>query len=247
MTSVRTVSERNFPPGLESRIEALVATPCRPKVLAVIPARGGSKGLERKNARLLCGKPLVSYSVEVAQQARLIDRVVVSTDDGEIAEIARAHGRDVPLRRPEELAGDRAGIGAVVAHARETLARQGYVPDYVVTLLPTHPFRTPGLVDGLTAIGLLEGRKVMTVRSLSIDNPPHFFLDGEGVRPVEGGRSKEWFRPYGTFVGEHTELPSRVYLHVIDDERELVDIDYLEDFLLAELIVKNGMYDFHAR
>jgi CMP-N-acetylneuraminic acid synthetase len=240
------VSERYFPPELDRYAECVAAMPSRPRVLAIIPARGGSKGLARKNARLLCGKPLVSYSVEVAQRSRLIDRVVVTTDDDEIAEIAASHGQDVALRRPAELGGDRAGIGEVIAHARASLAREGYFPEYIVTLLPTHPFRTPGLVDRLTAIGLMEGRRVLTVRRMRRNALSHFFLSDGRLLPVEGGCAGEWFRPYGIFVGEHLGLPDRLYLHVVEDERELVDIDYLEDFLLAEHIVKNGMFDFHA-
>ncbi|MBW1723549.1 MAG: hypothetical protein JRH13_15900, partial [Deltaproteobacteria bacterium] len=76
----------------------------KPEVLAIIPARGGSKGLPRKNIRDLCGKPLIAYSIEVALRAKLIDRVVVSTEDEEIAEISESFGAEVPFLRPKEMA-----------------------------------------------------------------------------------------------------------------------------------------------
>src|SRR5215470_12474335 len=89
-----------------------------PKILAVIPARGGSKGVLRKNIRPICGKPLIAYMIEVAHAARhLFQRVVVSTDDPEIATVAREYGADVPFLRPAELANDRAPMVPTVAHA----------------------------------------------------------------------------------------------------------------------------------
>lgn len=230
----------------KTTIEWMTALPYKPKVLAVIPARGGSKGLKRKNARLLCGKPLVSYSIEIALRSQLIDRVVVSTDDPEIAEISDSHGEGIALYRPAELAGDRASIGDVVTHARKEMIVQGYKSEYIVTLLPTHPFRTPALVDRLTAIGLFEGRRVITVRRIDISQQKYFFLEEDGPRQISGGHDQEWFRPYGTYVGEFPDIDSRVYLHVIKDECELVDIDYLEDFLLAEHIITNRLYDFNT-
>lgn len=118
------------------------------KTLSIIPARGGSKGLPRKNLRLLAGKPLVAYPIEAAKNCRLIDRVIVSTDDQEIAEIARQYGAEVPFLRPEELGGDLVTSEQVLNHALDWLEKnEGYIPDIVVYLQPTDVFRTQYMVD----------------------------------------------------------------------------------------------------
>ncbi len=119
------------------------------KIVAIIPARGGSKGIPRKNIRLFCGKPLLQYSVESALHAKLLDKVFVSTEDKEIAEIARYSGAEV-IDRPEELAGDDISTFAVLRHAAETLD----FPDVLVTLQPTSPLRTARHID--EAISLLD-------------------------------------------------------------------------------------------
>ena len=111
-------------------------------IVATICARGGSKGVPRKNIRLLCGKPLIVHTIETAQKCRLINRIIVSTDDGEIAEIARKAGAEVPFMRPRELAQDDTAKLPVIKHAIQFLESQGYSPDIVVDLDPTSPLRT---------------------------------------------------------------------------------------------------------
>ncbi len=113
------------------------------KILAVICARGGSKGVPKKNIRLLGGKPMIVHTIEVARRCKSVDRVVVSTDDAEIAGIARASGAEVPFMRPAELATDAAPKLPVLRHAVSYLeAELGYSPDIVVDLDPTSPLRT---------------------------------------------------------------------------------------------------------
>jgi N-acylneuraminate cytidylyltransferase/CMP-N,N'-diacetyllegionaminic acid synthase len=117
------------------------------RVLAVIPARGGSKGLPRKNVRLLADKPLVAWPISAAIGAALIDRVVVTTDDAEIAAVSRAAGAEVPFMRPPELATDVASSAAVLRHALDTLASSGDSYDYVILLEPTSPLTESADVD----------------------------------------------------------------------------------------------------
>ncbi len=113
------------------------------RILAIIPARGGSKGIPRKNLRLLGGKPLLAYSVEHARQAPAVSRVVVSTDDDEIAEVARAYGAEV-VRRPAAISGDEAPSESALLHVLDALrAEEGYAPDLVVFLQATSPLRRP--------------------------------------------------------------------------------------------------------
>jgi len=113
------------------------------KFLAIIPARGGSKRIPRKNIALLDGKPLIQYTIEAARGCPLIDRIVVSTEDAEVAEVAKALGAEVPCLRPQELAQDNTYTLPVLQHMMAYLQEeQDYQPWAVVTLQPTSPLRT---------------------------------------------------------------------------------------------------------
>ena len=114
------------------------------KILALIPARGGSKGVPRKNVRPVAGKPLLAYTIETALAARdLFQRIIVSTDDEEIAAVALAYGAEVPFLRPADLAGDRIPMIPVIQHAiRFVEEHDGVQLDWVLLLQPTAPFRT---------------------------------------------------------------------------------------------------------
>ena len=123
------------------------------KIVAIICARGGSKGVPRKNIRLLFDKPLIVHTIEVAMKCKLIDRVIVSTEDPEIAKIARANGAEVPFMRPEELALDNAPKLPVLKHAIHFLeSTLKYVPDIIVDLDPTSPLRTEKDVENCIRI-----------------------------------------------------------------------------------------------
>ena len=108
-------------------------------VLAIIPARGGSKGIPRKNIMNLCGNPLIAWPIQAAKESIYVDRVVLSTDDPEIADKATQQGAEVPFLRPSELATDTATSVSVIEHAIEFLSRQGDQYDYCVFLEPTSP------------------------------------------------------------------------------------------------------------
>lgn len=143
------------------------------KVLALIPARGGSKGIPRKNIKKLAGHPLIAYSIIVGLLAESVDRTLVTTDDPEIADIAREYGADVPFLRPVDLAGDDTRDLPVFQHALSWLKKQeGYQPDLVVQLRPTSPFRPPALIDQAVNV-LLENPQATSVRGVvsSKQNP----------------------------------------------------------------------------
>jgi pseudaminic acid cytidylyltransferase len=109
-------------------------------IVAIIPARGGSKRIPRKNIRPFAGKPIIAYSISAALESKLFDRVVVSTDDPEVAETARAWGAEAPFVRPKELADDHTGTDAVVKHAIHALAEQGITITYACCIYATAPF-----------------------------------------------------------------------------------------------------------
>ena len=128
-------------------------------LLALIPARGGSKGIPRKNIRELCGKPLIAWTIEVAQKSKYIDRLVVSTEDEEIAEIARSYGAEVPFLRPAELSRDETPGMDPVLHALEQLP--GY--DWVLLLQPTSPLRSSKDIDGIIRLCYSEMKPAVSV------------------------------------------------------------------------------------
>jgi CMP-N-acetylneuraminic acid synthetase len=115
-------------------------------IVGIILARGGSKRLPRKNVKLLCGKPLVAHSIETALQSKYINKVVLSTEDAEIKDVARAFGAEV-IDRPVELAQDETKSAPCVVHAVEELEKQGYKPDIVILLQPTSPNKTVKMID----------------------------------------------------------------------------------------------------
>lgn len=118
------------------------------QILAVIPARGGSKGIPGKNIIPFLGKPLIYWSIEVAQASQWIDRVVVTTDDAEISQIAQYYGAEVPFLRPRKLSTDFVADYPVIRHCLDfLLEEEDYSPSLVVQLRPTSPLRTPELVD----------------------------------------------------------------------------------------------------
>ncbi len=118
------------------------------EILAIIPARGGSKGLPGKNVRPLLGHPLISYSILAAQHSKFITRTIVSTDDETIANVAKQYNAELPFTRPAELAQDLSTDLEVFTHALEWLSKnENYVPDMVVQLRPTSPVRLNGMID----------------------------------------------------------------------------------------------------
>lgn len=117
------------------------------RILGLIPARGGSKGVARKNVRPLWGRPLIAWTIEAARGARLLTRTIVSTDDQEIAAIARAAGAEVPFERPAALAADDTPTLPVVLHALEMVEKSDQPFDAVCLLQPTNPLRTAQLID----------------------------------------------------------------------------------------------------
>ena len=115
--------------------------------VAIIPARGGSKRIPRKNIKLFSGKPMLAYPILTALQSGCFDRVLVSTDDKEIAAVAREYGADVPMLRPAELADDYTGTGAVIRYELQQLQQQGITADYCCCIYATTPLLSPTLLQ----------------------------------------------------------------------------------------------------
>jgi len=152
------------------------------KVVAVIPARGGSKGVPRKNIRVLAGRPLIAHSIQAARQSKHVSRVIVSTEDAEISRIAREWGAEV-VPRPLELASDTASSESALLHVLDYLSREEhYTPDVVVFLQATSPLRQPGDID--RAVEVLYRKEADSVFSVRRSHDFYWRKDGETLTPV---------------------------------------------------------------
>ncbi len=155
----------------------------RQRVVAIIPARGGSKGVPKKNIRLLDGHPLIAYTIAAARMVPGIGRVIVSTDSEEIAGIGLAYGAEVPFRRPPELAHDRAPDRGFVVHALAWFRQhEGLVPDYLVHLRPTTPLRDPHLIqEAITRFKAHPEATALRSAHLAPESPMKWFtVDASG-------------------------------------------------------------------
>ena len=195
------------------------------KVLAIITARAGSKGLPGKNVRLLHGKPLLAWPIAAAKASRYVDKVVVSTDSKEFAYIARAHGAEVPVLRPPELAADTSSSSAAVIHMLDQLAAQGDVYEYLVLLEPTSPLTEGCDID--EALEMLhanrkDGDALVSVGELVTTHPAFAVKrDGQGL-----------IRPYA--AGNFARLPRRQDLdplYVLDGSLYISSVDRYRESL----------------
>jgi CMP-N-acetylneuraminic acid synthetase len=223
------------------------------KILAIIPARGGSKGIPRKNIKLLSGKPLMTYTIEVALKSKYLDRVIVSTDDKEIAKISKKYGAEV-IKRPKILAIDRAKTIDVIFHLLSVLKKEKYDPDVIVLLQPTSPLRIVKDIDN--AIELFLKNKCESIISIceSGHSPYWSFKIKSGyLTPILGrkyfkqrrqGLSKSYIPNGAIYISTPKNLfkyksfyTNKILPYIMPLERS-IDIDNETDFKLAELILK---------
>jgi CMP-N,N'-diacetyllegionaminic acid synthase len=232
------------------------------EVLGLVLARGGSKSVPRKNIFLVLGKPLLAYTIEAALAARSITRLVMTTNDPEIADIGGRLGAEVPFLRPPELAEDETPDYPVVRHALEWLeAKDGYRPDLIVQLRPTSPLRTSVQLD--EAVALLQAHPdADSVRGvcrpqqnphkmwrMSSDGLLHPLLAVPGVpEPFNSPRQTlpvVWWQNgyidvfWRRTVFEQQSLTGTKVLGYVIDEPEHIDIDSLHDIRVLELILRN--------
>ncbi|NPA07305.1 MAG: acylneuraminate cytidylyltransferase family protein [Chloroflexi bacterium] len=225
------------------------------RVLAVIPARGGSKGIPGKNIRPFLGKPLLAWSVEQARAAVYVDRVIVSTDDDAIARVAREAGAEVPFRRPAELAADDVPIAHAVAHAAQWLADRGQRYDIIVQLEATSPFRYPGDIDRAieTLVTTPNAQSVVAVGPVTNDHPLWALKVQDGFltkfcETDAGNVNRQYlaqaYLPYSIYVAWYEPLiqhrtfylPRAAAYHLRREQK--VDIDDEVDWFLAECLVR---------
>jgi len=218
------------------------------RFLVVIPARGGSKSVPRKNIRPLVGRPLLHYTLDQVRGVPEIDRAVVSTDDAEIAAVTRAGGGEV-LDRPAHLATDSAPTEWALLHALDTLEADGSAFDYVMVLEPTSPFRTPETIRRCMARIVESGaQSLMTVIETRANIGR---LDKGFFRPLVAGapRRRQDRKPFHVesstvyiarvdFLRQTGSLVAGDWAAEVVPEAEAIDINTQQDFLVAEALMK---------
>ena len=233
------------------------------EVLAIIQARGGSKGIPRKNVKLLGGHPLIAYSIVAAKRSPSISRFIVSTDDDEIAQTARQYDAEVPFIRPSEYAQDHSTDIEVFKHALSWLEKhERYTPDVVVQLRPTCPFRPIGIIDKSLNI-MSRNLDATSVRSVSIvDKTPYKMWtkdrESDKIRPlVECEYSEQYDMPrqylpevyslngivdtirVETIKKSNSMTGCNVYPLIVA-RKYFVDIDENKDWEIAERKIKDN-------
>lgn len=223
------------------------------KGCAIIPARGGSKGIPKKNIKPLRDKALISYSIEHAKKSKYINRIVVSTEDDEIAEISKEYGAEI-IERPKELAKDESPTIDAIFHALEVLKADNYNPDIIILLQPTSPLRNAEDIDNAMELFLNSGCESV-VSVCEVEHSPYwsFKIEDNHLKPIFRKKYLEMRRqdlpkayvPNGAiFISTPENLRkyksfhcSKIIPYVMPPERS-VDIDKEIDFMLAELLMR---------
>lgn len=221
------------------------------KAIAIIPARGGSKRIPKKNIKLFHGKPLIAYSIEVALKSKLFEKVIVSTNDEEIAKIAIKYGAVVPFLRPKDLSNDFTGTGAVVNHAIEYLKQNGEEFDFVCTIYATAPFLDEKyLIEGFEKLQNSNAKMAFSCTSMPFPIQRTFKITNDERcemfwRENFYKRSQDLEEAYqdaGQFYWENLHIKSddiafgKDSIPIILPRHLVQDIDTLEDWTRAEIM-----------
>ena len=224
-----------------------------PKCLAVIPARGGSKRIPRKNIKEFFGKPLIAYSIQAAINSKLFDKVIVSTDDEEIANTAKEHGAKVPFLRPKNLSDDFTGTTDVINHAVNYLEQKGETYDFICTIYATAPLlQEKYLIEGFEKLIESNAKIAFSVTSMPFPIQRTFKIDEHGRCKMfypehfqtRSQDLEEAYQDAGQFYWENRKIKSNEIIFGKDSipivlPRHLVqDIDTLEDWERAEILYK---------
>lgn len=224
------------------------------RILAIIPARGGSKGVHRKNIRKLLGKPLINYTIEAAAQCPLIDQCIVSTEDQEIKQISLEAGAEV-IDRPIELATDTASSEDVVRHVLEDCLKKGELPEFFVLLQPTSPLRDEKVLADCIERSL-EAKSRCTISVTEVEHHPYkaFYEENGILAPLKDRQSLSkprqqlprvvrqngaiYFLESASFLEQNSFYIEPALPFYMDADAS-IDIDHERDFLLCEALLLN--------
>lgn len=218
------------------------------KCVAIIPARGGSKRIPRKNIKNFFGKPLIAYSIEIAIQSKLFDKVIVSTDDKEIAKIANNYGAETPFLRPEELSDDFTGTGDVIEHTLRYLNSMGFSYDYCCTIYATAPLlQKQYLIKGFHELHKSNAHQAFSVTSMPFPIQRTFKIVNNRCKMFQPenfySRSQDLEEAYqdaGQFYWENlnnsfNDIPfGKDSIPILLPRYLVQDIDTIEDWIQAE-------------
>tara|TARA_B100000029_G_scaffold501771_1_gene575872 strand:- start:236 stop:934 length:699 start_codon:yes stop_codon:yes gene_type:complete len=223
------------------------------KVVAIIPARSGSKGIHLKNIKKLNGKPLIQYTIDAAKKCKMINRIVVSTDSKKIANISKKLGVEVPFLRPKKISGDVSSMEEVVTHTINFLKSEPYNPDIIIILQPTSPFRSYKEVDKVIRI-FSKSRATSLVEVKKTENHPYksFKKKNRFLLPLKTNFQKfharqtlpDIFYPTGSVYILWTKTLEKfnsIYGNKIlsyEQKDDVIDIDTQFDFFVAEMMIK---------
>lgn len=227
------------------------------RTLVIIPARGGSKGIPRKNIKPFDGKPLIYYTIDCARAICLDEDICVSTDDDEIIQVVEDYGLKVPFKRPEELATDTAGTYEVLLHALDFYEKKGVHYDVVVLLQNTSPFRTPQQVKEALSLYREDVDMVVSVKECAA-NPYYcvFEENQEGFLHICKGEGNVFRRQDAPKVYEYNgaiyimnaEVLKTTHMHKMQkrvkyvmDDLSSFDLDTMWDWKMAEFIIKERL------
>ena len=223
-------------------------------IVAVIPARGGSKRIPHKNIKSFCGKPIIAYSIKAAKNAGIFDRIIVSTDSEKIASTAKEFGAEVPFIRPAELADDFAGTDAVILHALKQLMGDGEKIDYICCIYATAPFvKAEYVIKGYDLLRDKNAASCFSVttypfpifRSLKINSQNRLEMFWPEYRETRSQDLPEAYHDAGQFYWadakkylKEKQFYSKDAVPVILPRYLVQDIDTIEDWNIAELMFK---------
>ena len=202
------------------------------KILGIIPARGGSKGVPGKNIKLLAGKPLIEYTTEIALQSKLLTKVVVSSDDDKIMNVAKDLGVELPFKRPFNLAEETTPTLPVIKHVLAHYKNLGLVFDAICLLQVTSPFRSVDFLDK----ALQKFIKEEVDSLISVQKVPHEYNPHWTFEENENGNLKI---ATGDIIERENSLYGSVISYIESPKEFYVNIDTIEDWKKAELLLKN--------
>ncbi len=234
-----------------------------PLSIAIIPARGGSKRIIKKNIKDFFGKPLLAYSIEVAQKSELFEKIIVSTDDEEIAKIARQYGAQVPFLRPSNLSDDFTGTEDVIKHAIKFLEKKGEFYQYICTLYATAPLlEVKYLIEGYETLKNTNATNTFSATTMPFPIQRTFKLDSVGRCEMfmpehymtRSQDLEEAYQDAGQFYWKNTKMKntskilfSDISIPIILPRHLVQDIDTLEDWRRVELMYQILNPDVFAR
>jgi N-acylneuraminate cytidylyltransferase/CMP-N,N'-diacetyllegionaminic acid synthase len=231
------------------------------KILAFIPARGGSKRIPNKNIKLLNGKPLIAYTIEVAKKSKYINRIVVSTDSKEITTVAKEYGAEVPFLRPKEISQEESTEMQFFEHALNWFSEnENYEPALIVLLYPTSPFRKPESIDKAIEEMLIytDADSLRSVKLCSEHPYKMWTIENGYLKPFVKNKDsnihtlsyqlfpKVYIQNASIYITKPSTIKNKkspigdIVIPFVMDEMESIDINTALDFQFAEMIIKRG-------